>query len=53
MLKYLIRRILSAIPVLFGITIIDYVIMSLAGNPLSMIQTAKVTKAAVEAKKAA
>lgn len=53
MIRYIIRRILSAIPVLLGITILDYAIMSLAGNPLSMIASAKVSSAAVEVKKAA
>ena len=31
--KYMIKRILIAIPVLIGITIIDYAIMCLAGSP--------------------
>lgn len=53
MIRYIIRRILSAIPVLVGITIIDYAMMSLAGNPLSMIASAKVSQAAVATKKAA
>jgi peptide/nickel transport system permease protein len=37
MLTYIIRRILIAIPVLFGITIINFVIINLApGNPVDM-----------------
>ena len=36
--KYMIKRILIAIPVLIGITIIDYAIMCLAGSPLQMLQ---------------
>jgi peptide/nickel transport system permease protein len=50
MFKYIVKRILIAIPVLFGITIIDYAIMSLAGSPLAMMQGPKVTQAAIEAK---
>lgn len=53
MLKYIIKRILIAIPVLFGITIIDYLIMSLAGSPLAMLQGARVSQEAVELKKIA
>jgi peptide/nickel transport system permease protein len=51
MIKYIIRRILIAIPVLLGITVIDYFIMSLAGSPLDMIQGARVSKEALEVKK--
>jgi len=50
MVKYIIKRILIALPVLLGITIIDYAIMSLAGSPLEMMQGPKLTAAAVEAK---
>ncbi len=53
MLKYIVRRILIAIPVLLGITIIDYFIMGLAGSPLEMIQGARVSKEALEVKKIA
>jgi len=35
--KYILKRILIAIPVLIGITIIDYVIMCIAGSPLEML----------------
>ena len=34
--KYILKRILIAIPTLIGITIIDYAIMCMAGNPLEM-----------------
>ncbi|MGF7142305.1 peptide/nickel transport system permease protein [Anaerotaenia torta] len=51
MIKYIIKRILIAIPVLFGITIIDYLIMSLAGSPLDMLQGARVSQEAVEARR--
>ena len=50
MSKYIIKRILIAIPVLIGITIIDYAIMFLAGSPLEMLQGPRVSEAAVEAK---
>lgn len=48
--KYILKRILIAIPVLIGITIIDYAIMCLAGSPLEMLQGPRVSEAAVEAK---
>lgn len=51
MFKYIIKRILIAIPVLLGITIIDYFIMSLAGSPLEMLQGARISQEAVEAKR--
>ncbi len=50
MSKYIIKRILIAIPVLIGITILDYAIMCLAGSPLEMLQGPRVSEAAVEAK---
>lgn len=50
MIKYIIKRILIAIPVLIGITIIDYAVMCLAGSPLEMLQGPRVSEAAVEAK---
>ena len=53
MTKYIIKRILIAIPVLIGITIIDYAIMCLAGSPLEMLKGPRVSEAAVEAKKIA
>lgn len=53
MKKYILKRILIAIPVLLGITILDYVIMSMAGSPLEMLQGPRVSEAAVEAKKIA
>ncbi len=48
--KYILKRIMIAIPVLIGITMIDYGIMCLAGNPLEMMQGPRVSQAAVEAK---
>ena len=50
MTKYIIKRILIAIPVLLGITVIDYAIMCMAGSPLEMLQGPRVSEAAVQAK---
>jgi len=50
MWKYIWKRILIAIPVLIGITIIDYGIMCLAGSPLEMLQGPRVSEAALEAR---
>ncbi|MCM1252782.1 MAG: ABC transporter permease [Clostridium sp.] len=51
--KYILKRIVIAIPVLIGITIIDYAIMCLAGSPLEMLQGPRVSEGALEAKKIA
>ena len=51
--KYIIKRILIAIPVLIGITIIDYAIMCMAGSPLERLPGPRGSAAAVEAKKIA
>ncbi|MDE6662572.1 MAG: ABC transporter permease [Lachnospiraceae bacterium] len=51
--KYILKRILIAIPVLIGITIIDYGIMCMAGSPLAMLQGPRVSASALEAKKIA
>ncbi len=48
--KYIFKRILIAIPVLIGITIIDYAIMCMAGSPLEMLQGPRISQAAVEAR---
>jgi ABC-type dipeptide/oligopeptide/nickel transport systems, permease components len=53
MWKYMIKRILIAVPVLIGITVIDYFLMNLAGSPLAMIQGARVSQGALAAKGAA
>lgn len=50
MIRYIVKRILIAIPVLIGITLLDYLIMSLAGSPLTMMVGPRVSQAAVEAK---
>ena len=53
MTKYIIKRLLIALPTLIGITIIDYAIMCFAGSPLEMMQGARISQAAVAAKEAA
>ncbi|MBQ8592464.1 MAG: ABC transporter permease [Lachnospiraceae bacterium] len=53
MIKYIMKRILIAIPVLIGITVIDYAIMCMAGSPLEMMQGPRISEAAVEAKEIA
>lgn len=51
--KYILKRILVAIPVLIGITIIDYAFMCLAGSPLEMLQGPRVSESALAAKEIA
>lgn len=53
MWKYIVKRLLIAVPVLLGITIIDYALMSLAGSPLDMVQGAHVSQQALAEKSAA
>ncbi len=53
MIKYIIKRILVAIPVLIGITIVDYMIMCAVGSPLAMLKGPRVSEAAVAAKEIA
>ena len=48
MSRYIIKRLLTAIPVLIGITLIDYLIMTLAGNPLEMMVGPRISQAAVD-----
>ena len=50
MMRYIIKRILIAIPVRIGITMLDYLIMSMAGSPLSMMTGPRVSQAALEAR---
>ena len=51
--KYILKRILLAIPVLIGITLIDYAIMCLAGSPLEMLKGPRISDAALQAKEIA
>lgn len=53
MIKYIIKRLLVAIPVLIGITIVDYAIMCAVGSPLAMLKGPRVSEAAVAAKEIA
>ncbi|MDI9498257.1 MAG: ABC transporter permease [Bacillota bacterium] len=50
MTKYILKRILIAIPVLIGITLVDYLIMSMAGSPLDMMRGPRVSQAAIDAR---
>lgn len=50
MLKYILKRILIAVPVLLGITVIDFALSCLAGSPLDTMVGPRVTEAAVAAK---
>ena len=52
MWKYALKKLLLALPVLLGITIIDYAIMSLAGSPLDMMVGPRVSEAALAARAA-
>ncbi|MBB6633000.1 ABC transporter permease [Cohnella thailandensis] len=52
MYNYVMRRILIAIPVLFGVTVINFIIMKMApGNPVDMLVNPKLPAAAAEAKR--
>lgn len=54
MVQYIFRRILIAIPVLFGVTIFNFLIINLApGNPVDMYVSPDVTAADIEIKKEA
>ncbi|MDF2538524.1 MAG: ABC-type dipeptide/oligopeptide/nickel transport system, permease component [Herbinix sp.] len=53
MYRYILKRILIAIPVLIGITMIDFIIMNLVGSPLEMLQGARISQDALEVKKIA
>ena len=51
MLGYILRRLLIAVPVLFGVTVINFIIMQMApGNPVDMLVSPKLPDAAREAK---
>lgn len=52
MFNYVMRRIFIAIPVLFGVTIINFIIMSMApGNPVDMLVSPHIPAEALEAKR--
>lgn len=48
--KYILKRFTIAIPVLIGITVIDFFIMSIVGSPLEILQGARVSQEAVAVK---
>ena len=50
LLRYVLKRLLIAIPVLIGITLLDYLLMNLAGNPIDMMIGPRVTEATKAAK---
>ncbi len=50
LLRYILRRLLIALPVLVGITLIDYLIMSMAGNPLEMLIGPRISQEAIRAR---
>ena len=50
MTRYILKRLLIAIPVLFGITVVDYLIMSAAGSPLAMMSGPRISQAAIDAR---
>ena len=50
MWKYVAKKILLALPVLLGITLIDYLIMCLAGSPLDMMISPRAPQEAVAMK---
>lgn len=52
MLNYIARRLLIAVPVLFGVTVINFVIMMMApGNPVDLLVSPKLPAAVQEAKR--
>lgn len=54
MFNYVIRRILISIPILFGVTVISFLIINMApGSPLDMIVDPNITAADIAARKAA
>ncbi len=50
MTKYILKRLLIAVPVLIGITVIDFILSNLAGSPLDMMVGPRVSQAAIQAK---
>lgn len=52
MLNYIIRRILISLPVLFGVTVLSFLIINMApGSPVDMIVDPNITAEALEARK--
>ncbi|MBQ7337807.1 MAG: ABC transporter permease [Clostridia bacterium] len=53
MLKYIVKRLLIALPVLLGITLIDFAMTCMAGSPLDALVGPRVSEDAVAAKEIA
>ena len=53
MLKYIVKRLLIALPVLIGITLIDFAMTCMAGSPLDALVGPRVSEDAVAAKEIA
>lgn len=51
--RYILKKLLLALPVLLGITIIDYAIMCAAGSPIDMLTGPRMTEQAIAARAAA
>ena len=51
--KYILKKLLLALPVLLGITIIDYAIMCAAGSPIDMLTGPRMAQEAIAARAAA
>ncbi|MBQ8201944.1 MAG: ABC transporter permease [Clostridia bacterium] len=47
MLKYILKKVLLALPVLIGITMIDFALMSLAGSPIDMMTGPRMSQEAI------
>lgn len=50
--RYIAKKLLLALPVLFGITVIDFLIMNLAGDPVAMMAGPRATAEVLAAKTA-
>ena len=53
MLKYILKKLLMALPVLLGITIIDFALLSLAGSPVDMMNGPRMSAEAIALREAA
>ena len=50
MLRYILKKILLALPVLLGITLLDYALMCAAGSPIEMMTGPRMTEEAIALK---
>lgn len=54
MFSYIVRRLLIAIPILFGVTVVNFIIINMApGSPVDMMIDPNITAADIEARKQA